>query len=93
MVTPKRRAQDQSNIVLQAAKATAAFLFFGALSFVGTWSVGLNSSVAKLKEDVAVIHEKQEFLGPWLYDEVKHMRQEVGELRKDVQSLRDGRRP
>lgn len=74
-------------MILGGAKALAAFLSFGVLSFIGTWGVGLNTTVAKLKEDVAIIHEKNEFLAPWLTDQVKALREDMKDLRMDVKAI------
>jgi len=85
---PKRRKNDSTSLLLGAAKATGGFVFFGALSFVGSWGVSLNSSVAQLKQDVAVIHEKQEFLAPWLVGEVRGLREDIKEMRKELREAR-----
>lgn len=83
----RRRKTDTDNIIKSAAKATVAFVFFGALSFVGTWGVSLGTTVAKLKEDIAVVHEKQEFLAPWLVDEIKGIRNDMKEIRQELRAL------
>jgi hypothetical protein len=85
----KRRKEDdkRNSMIWSSAKATVAFIFFGILSFLGSWGINMNSSLAKLKEDVAIIHERQEFLGPWLVDNVKEIRSELKALRTDVEII------
>jgi hypothetical protein len=89
---PRRREADKEDattgIIRSAAKATVAFVFFGILSFVGTWGISLSSGVAKLREDVAVINEKQLFLAPWLVDSLKELKEDLKELRNEVKQLR-----
>lgn len=87
MPPQKRRQSDHSDLIKGAAKATVAFIFFGVLSFVGSWWVSLSSTVAKVKEDVAVIHEKQDFLGTWLVDEMKRTREDLKDLRGEVKAI------
>jgi len=87
-MTPRRRQQDNRiSAIRSAAKATVAFIFFGILSFVGTWGVTISSGVAKLREDVSVIHEKQEFLGTWLVDEMKRTREDIKDLRNEMKAV------
>jgi hypothetical protein len=91
-MAPKRRKDDHRGLVWSAAKATIAFIFFGALSFVGTWGVGLNSSIAKLKEDVEVLKEKEamtiNLVYPQLLEQTKQLREEIHEMRRDMKQLR-----
>ena len=91
MPPPRRREDDKEDtttaLIRSAAKATAAFLVFGALSFLGTFGVGLSNSVAKLKEDVAVIHERQEFIQPWFVEEIKKMHEDVKDMRADMKEI------
>ena len=91
MHPPKRREADKEDtttaIIRSGAMATAAFLVFGALSFLGTFGVGLNASVAKLREDVAVMQERQTFIEPWFVDEIKKMHENIKDLRGDIKEL------
>lgn len=83
-IDAKRRQTDHSGMVWGVAKATAAFLFFGTLSFIGTWGVGLNTTVAKAKEDIEILKEKEQFLSIWLIDEVRRMHQEMKEVHQEL---------
>ncbi len=83
----KDRKSDENNMIRSAAKSTVAFVFFGILAFVGSWWVSLGTTVAKLREEVAVIEEKQNFMGPWLYDAVKELKADMKELNKEMKDL------
>lgn len=88
--TPKRRQSDNKrrvDYVISAAKATFAFVSFSALSFVGSWGISLNASVAQIKQDLAVVHEKQEFITPWFVEEMKKTREDVKELREEIKQM------
>lgn len=91
---PKRRKSDLTEIhkaIWTAAKATIAFIFFGVLSFVGSWGIDMGKSVAKLKEDVEVIKEKEamtvQMIYPQLMEKISQMQQEIKEMQLEVHQI------
>jgi len=91
-MAPKRRTTDRSNWAVSALKAAITIFATGVLGFIGSWGVGLGTSVAKLKEDVEVLKEKEamtvNLIYPQLLEQTKQLREEIKELRRDVHQLR-----
>lgn len=85
----KRRKDDEKHrsMLWNGAKATVAFLFFGTLSFVGSWAYGLNKAVADLGEKYFVVHDRVEMMLPVMYDDIKSMRNDNREIQREIKEL------
>lgn len=84
-MAPRRRKEDQdTSWLIAGAKTTGAFFFFSVVTFIGTWAVGLNATVAKSKEDIEILKEKEQFLSIWLVDEVRRMHSEMKEVHQEL---------
>ncbi len=82
----KRRKSDYniSAHVPTMVKATLSFLIFGGLSFLGSWGIDVSKSLAQLKEEVAVVKDQNHMIGPWMIDEVKKIRSDIQDIRREV---------
>lgn len=86
----KRRKEDSPSTpswLVSAAKATAAFVSFGVLSFVGSWGIDMSRSVAQLKEQMALVQQQQTFLGPWFSDSIKEIKEGLKDMRAEQKVL------
>lgn len=94
----RRRKTDLSSWpdwLVSGAKIAVGLLITGSMSFIGTWGVGVSSSIASLKENQIGMKEiqigateRETFLSTWLMDEVKNSRKDVKELSKEIAELR-----
>lgn len=87
----QRRRKDDSRSTPQwlvsAAKATIAFVSFGAISFVGSWGIDMSKSVAQLKEQMALVQQQQTFLGPWFSESIKEIKEGLKDMRAEQKVL------
>jgi len=78
--------------VLTLAKAAISLFFLGGLSFVGTWAVGTNATVAAVREDVQALEEKErlmsEMIYPQLMEQTRELKMEIRELRNELKQQR-----
>ncbi len=85
------RAQENSWTV-SLAKAGILAIFLGTLSFIGTWAVGLGTTVAAVREDVQGLKEKErmmsEMVYPQLMEQTRELRREIRELRDELKQRR-----
>jgi len=95
-MAPQRRRSDPkeglNGWILSLAKAAISLFFLGGLSFIGTWVVGLATTVAAMKDDVQMLKEKDrmmsEMVWPEMMDQVKSLRGEIKELRGELKNER-----
>lgn len=95
-MAPQRRKLDQKEAVntwvITLAKGAVSLFFLGGLSFVGTWAVGMATTIAAVKEDVVSLKEKERMMNdmvyPQLLDQMKQLRGEIKELRGELKTER-----
>lgn len=86
----RRRKEDEPippHWLTSAAKATIAFVSFGALSFLGSWGIDTSKTLAQLKEQMAVVQQQQTFLGPWFSDSIKEIKEGLRDMRAEQKVL------
>jgi hypothetical protein len=87
---------DVNGWILGLAKAAISLFFLGGLSFIGTWAVGMNSTVAGIRDDVQSLKEKEkmvtEMIYPSLIDQIKDLRGSIRELDAEIKQLNGRKR-
>jgi len=102
MITPRRRNGETpkdawESWIITLAKTAISLFFLRGLSFVGTWAVGMASTVAAVRDDVQMLKEKErmttEMIYPQLMDQVKQLREDIKDLRGDLKGKKNARSP
>ncbi len=95
MTPQRRRSADKEALngwVISLAKAAISLIFLGGLSFIGTFVVGMQSTIASVKEDVQALKEKEkmvtEMIYPNLLEQTRELKVEIRELRKELRGSR-----
>ena len=83
--------------IISGIKATFSFICLGVLGFIGSWGIGVSSTLATLKENVLVLQEQKrminEMVYPQLMDQIKQLRGDIKELRGDLGRKQNARSP
>jgi len=92
MMGRKPNRQESNHWALSLMKAGILAIFLGGISFVGTWAVGLQSTVAAVRDDVQSLKEKErlmsEMVYPQLMEQTKELKMEIRELRNELKQQR-----
>ena len=97
MALQQRRKSDSHwpSYLVSGVKAALSFICLGVLGFIGSWGIGVNSTMATLKENILVLQEQERMttgmVYPQLMDQIKQLRGDIKELRGDLKGKQNAR--